>query len=224
MDKIYKEELGKNEYKKLIRTFAVFVPLRVYIYGTWNENFLIRKGEFTKYLYIRSGCRVYFTDADVISMLLQIKNETVLHEIVAFLIMAYHGEFETYRILAGQKEYEVCGIPQVKSGQTLVNEQDIDIPFDEILILLNLIISKDYAAERLQQWENKPSFLKQTLAKYISLIKFYYDSDENARKYLTDMGYDTSRRIHENYADAQSRNEKNNFFCNFKVFEESGMI
>ena len=87
---------------------------------------------------------------------------------------------------------------------------------------MNLIISKDYAASPL--WEGKPSFLKQTLVKYISLLKLYYESDVAAREYLVGMGYDVDKRIHENYADQEMRDEKNNYFCDFNVFEESGIL
>ncbi len=224
LDELHQNKLEESAYKGANKDFSVYVPVKVNIYGIQNENFLIKKSEFTKYLYIRSGCRVYFSDADIISMLLQIKDKTVIHYLIAQLIRAYRGEFENYQILVGQKEYEVCGICQVISGQILENEKDIDVPFDDILILLNLIVSKDYAASRLPQWRKKPSFLKQTLAKYISLLKFYYDSDMTAQKYLMDMGYNINKGVLENYADAQLRDEKNNFFCNFNVFEELGMI
>lgn len=224
LDELHQNKLKESEYKGANKEFSVYVPVKVNIYGIQNENFLIKKSEFTKYLYTRSGCRVYFSDADIISMLLQMKDKTVIHYLIARLIKAYQGEFEPYQIFVGQKEYEVCGICQVTNEQILENEKDIAIPFDDILILLNLIISKDYAASRLPQWRKKPNFLKQTLIKYIALLKFYYDSDMAAQKYLTDMGYDIGKGVLENYANTQLRDEKNNFFCNFNVFEESGMI
>lgn len=222
LDRLYQDELKKNSGKKISKNFSVYVPLKVKIYGIQNENFLIRKDKFTKYMYIKNGCRVYFSDADIISMILQLENGQTIHTLLTFLADAYRGNFDTYRILSGHNEYEVKGIPQIKERQMLVNRQDIDISFGELFILVNLIISKDHAASPL--WEGKPSFLKQTLVKYISLLKFYYDSDLAAEEYLVGMGYDVDKGIHENYADQKMRDEKNNYFCDFKVFEESGIL
>lgn len=222
LDKLYQDELKKNADKKISKDFSIYVPLIVKIYGTQNGNFLIKKNEFTKYLYIKNGCRVYFSDADIIDMILQVKREQTLQNLIISLADAYHGNFDTYRIVLGQNEYEVKGIPQIKENQILVNHQDIDISFEDLFILVNLIISKDYAASPL--WEGKPSFLKQTLVKYISLLKLYYESDVAAREYLVGMGYDVDKRIHENYADQEMRDEKNNYFCDFNVFEESGIL
>lgn len=222
LDILYQNELKRNGAKKRSKNFSVYVPLKVNLYGIQNENFLIRKNEFTKYLYIKNGCRVYFSDADIISMILQIKNKQTIQSLILFLTDAYRGKFNSYKILLGQNEYEVKGIAQIKEKQILVNPQDIDIPFEELFLLINLIISKDNAASPL--WEDKPSFLKQTLAKYISLIKFYYYADEEAKNYLESMGYDVNQGIYENYSDQKKRDEKNNFFCDFKLFEESGIL
>jgi len=222
LDILYQDAIKKNNRRKVSKNFSIYVPLKVNIYGIQNENFLIRKNEFTKYMYIKNGCRVYFSDADIISMILQTENKRTIHNLLAILTSAYNGHFSTYEILLAQNVYEVKGIPQVKENQVLVNYQDIDISFEELFILVNLIISKDYAADPL--WEGKPSFLKQTLVKYITLIKYYYDSDMAAQKYLADMGYDVDSGIHENYANPKMRDEKNHFFCNFNVFEESGIL
>ncbi|MBD5458735.1 MAG: hypothetical protein HDR27_09225 [Lachnospiraceae bacterium] len=154
LDILYQDELEKNVNKKISKNFSVYVPFRVKIYGIQNENFLIRKDKFTKYMYIKNGCRVYFSDADIISMILQLENEQTVHTLITFLIDAYHGNFDTYRILLGHNEYEVKGISKIKEKQMLVNHQDIDISFEELFILVNLIISKDYAASPL--WEGKP--------------------------------------------------------------------
>lgn len=222
LDILYQDELKKNGNKRIGKNFSIYVPLTVKIYGNQYENFLVKKNEFTKYLYTKNGCRVYFSDADIISMILQIENEQIIHDLITLLIDAYRGKFAVYRILLGRYEYEVKGIPQIKGNQMLINHQDIDISFEELFILMNLILSKDYAAGPL--WEEKPSFLKQTLVKYITLLKFYRYSDAMAQKYLTDMGYDVSKKIHENYASQKMRDEKNNYFCDFNVFEESGIL
>lgn len=87
---------------------------------------------------------------------------------------------------------------------------DIDSSFNELLVLINLILSKDKAAAPL--WTQKPDFLKHTICKYISLLKFYYYGDSNAREYLEVMGFNTQTEIYTNYDTKAKRDEKTHFF------------
>ena len=102
------------------------------------------------------------------------------------------------------------------------NPQDIDIPFSELLILINLILAKDQASNPL--WPERPDFLKHTTSKYISLIKYYYYKDKKAGNYLRNMGYDINSSIYSNYDTSDKRDEKRNFFSNYKEFENSGVL
>ncbi|WP_148459540.1 hypothetical protein [Anaerostipes faecis] len=54
-----------------------------------NENYIIRKGKLTRFLYLKNGCRVYFTDADFLTMLLQIQNKDTMTSLIENLERAY---------------------------------------------------------------------------------------------------------------------------------------
>ena len=222
LDEKYQKERKKNTIKKEDRNFVCNIPLRVKLYGSINENYIIRKGKLTKFLYIKNGCRVYFTDADILTMLLQIEDKDTMDAFVENLKKAYENCAEEYYIWIGRKKYEIQGISQIKDEQILMNPHDIDISFNELLVLINLVLSKDQASNPL--WPSRPDFFKHTISKYISLIKYYYYVDTKARKYLLNMGYNVDEDIYSNYNTLDKRDEKRGFFSDFEEFEKSGVL
>lgn len=222
LDSQYKKEREKNRINKKNQAFICNIPIKIELYGNINENYMIRKGKFTKFLYIANNSRVYFTDADIITMLLQIKDECTVRSLIGNLKRAYWNFDEKYDIYIGKEKYELECIAQIENNQVLTNPQDIDISFNELLVLINLILSKDRASNPL--WPGKPDFLKHTISKYISLIKYYYYGDIEAKNYLSDMGYNVDEDVYANYNTSDKRDEKRGFFSDFKVFEKSGIL
>ena len=222
LDDKYISECEKNGIEKNDKSFVCNIPFRVNLYGTINRNYIIRKSKLTRFLYIKDGCRVYFTDADILMMLLQVKNQATMDTFVEKLVHAYYDELEQYYIHIGKTEYEMWGIGKVEDEQILKNPQDIDISFNELLVLINLILSKDKASIPL--WPSRPDFLKHTLSKYITLIKYYYYGNEEAKKYLVDMGFNVREDIYFNYNTTKKRDEKRGFFYDFGAFEKSGVV
>ena len=222
LDERYRRERKKNRIKKEDKAFVCNIPLRVKLYGSINENYIIRKGKLTRFLYIKNGCRVHFTDADILTMLLQIQNKNTMTSLIEYLERAYKSCVEKYYIWIGKKKYEIEGIPQIEDEQILMNPQDVDISFNELLVLINLVLSKDQASTPL--WPSRPNFFKHTTSKYITLIKYYYYGDTKARKYLFDMGYNVDEDIYCNYNTLDKRDKKREFFSDFEVFEKSGVL
>lgn len=98
LDERYRRERKKNRIKKEDKTFVCNIPLRVKLYGSINENYIIRKGKLTRFLYIKNGCRVHFTDADILTMLLQIQNKDTMTSLIENLEIAYKSCVEKYYI------------------------------------------------------------------------------------------------------------------------------
>lgn len=222
LDDRYQRERQRNKIKKGNKTFAWNIPLKVKIYGSVNNNYMIRKGALTRFLYIRNNCRVHFTDADILTMLLQIQEKHTMDLLIENLKSAYRNRVEDYNIYIGKTKYELNGIPKIEDNQIFTTPQDVDIPFDDLLVLINLILSKDQASNPL--WPGRPDFLKHTLSKYISLIRYYYYADSKARDYLLSMGYNIDMDIYHNYDTTAKRDEKRRFFSDFEVFEKSGVL
>lgn len=60
LDYLYDDVRSKNNISLYNKKFALYIPIKVEMYGRESNNFIGRKGQFTKYLYVKEGCRVYF--------------------------------------------------------------------------------------------------------------------------------------------------------------------
>lgn len=222
LDCLYYDVRVKNKIGPYRRNFALYIPVKVEVYGRECNEFIIRKEQFTKYLYVKDGCRVYFSDADILMMLLQIKSSSTMDLLIEELEKLYMDEGESYEIVIGKDSYVLKGMKKIIDEQMLSNPKDIDITFEDLLILVNLILAKDMMSVSL--WSDKPNFLKQTTSKYISLLKYYYYMDENAKVFLQSIGFDVEDDIYSNYDTQEKRNAKIKIFCDFDSFEKSGII
>ena len=93
LDDEYRRERRKNGIKASNWNFKCNIPFSVDLYGDTNENYIIRKGTLTRFLYIKNGCRVYFTDADILTMLLQIDNPKTIDSLIENLERAYKNHY-----------------------------------------------------------------------------------------------------------------------------------
>ena len=222
LDYLYDDVRSKNNISSYTKKFALYIPIKVEIYGRESNNFIVRKGQFTKYLYVKQGCRVYFSDADILMMLLQINTSTTIDLLIEALKKLYFNEGEPYNIIIGEESYELKGIREITHDQIFTNPQDINISFVDLLILINLILAKDMVSVPL--WPDKPNFLKHTTSKYILLLQYYYYKDEKAKSFLKSVGFDVESDIYSNYDTQEKRDAKLKIFCDFDSFEKSGII
>ena len=179
LDLLYKNSKNENDIAKNNKKFAIFYPLRIELDNYVNMNYIIRKSEFTKYLYIKNGARVYFSDADILTMLLQINEKDIVEKVIESLEKLYEGKGVKFFFYVDGDKYEAEGLPVVFSTQLLSNPQDIDIPFQDLFTLINMVLAKDAASMPL--WDNNPEFLKHTIVKYIILLKYYYFKNERVK-------------------------------------------
>lgn len=222
LDYLYDNVRSKNNISSYNKKFALYIPIKVKIYKRENDYFIVRKGQFTRYLYVKEGCRVYFSDADILMMLLQINDSTTIDLLIEALKNLYFNEGEAYNIVIREKSYELKGIREITNDQMFTNPQDINISFMDLLILINLILAKDMMSVPL--WPDKPNFLKHTTSKYILLLLYYYYKDEKAKSFLESIGFDVESDIYSNYDTQEKRNEKLKIFCDFDSFEKSGIV
>lgn len=222
LDLLYEKSKSENDIAKNDKRFAIFCPLKIKLYNDINMNYIIRKSEFTKYLYIKNGARVYFSDADILTMLLQIKEKDIVGKVVESLEKLYKGKGEMFSFYVDEDKYEAEGIPVVFCTQMLNNPQDIDIPFEDLFTLINMVLAKDAASMLL--WDNNPEFLKHTIVKYILLSKYYYFNNEKVKKFLDEVGYDTEYSIYINYSTSEKRKKNNKIFYDFDKIENEEIL
>lgn len=225
LDDIYRQKKRERIDANIDNNFYIYVPVFIKTEVFSNENYLIRKDKNIKFLYIKDGCRVYFSDADIINMLLKVENRESIGKLVSYFNKMYQQKvegLETYSIIFGDERYSVKGCFEIKNTQILLNRQDIDITFNDLLVLINLILAKDYYAfnsNRYSEHKNN-NFLKTTCVKYISLLQYYYFEDEKAKLYLENNGYKTNEDIDYNYRRFRQKIKRNKIFQNFKEFEK----
>ena len=222
LDSYYIKEKIRNHIEENNKNFLVFYPIKISLFDNMNSNFVIRKAEFTKYLFTRNGARVYFSDADILTMLLQIKEKDTICSLIKSLKELYIGKGKVFGFEINDVKYESVGLPLIHDRQVLENPQDIEISFEDLFILINIILAKDAASIPL--WNNKVEFMKHTIVKYILLLKYYYLKDEKVKNYLNKVGYDIHKCIYENYDTKEKRTRNNKIFYDFATIEKSEIL
>ena len=219
LDRLYDDEKNKAGYSLLNNDYMMYLPMTVTISGKSNNSFCIKKAEFTRFLYVKNGCRVYFSDADILSMLLDVRDKKVMRDIINRLKHVYStGSGTKFSVEFNGIEYDAYGIGMLNHPQVLTNYKDIDIDFTDLLILINLVIAKDIDSSPL--WPTHAPFFKKTICKYVSILEYAYFDNSSACVFLENVGYDINKSIIENYDTAKKRDEKYNMFTEYPLFEK----
>lgn len=225
LDNIYGQKKSEIREYNVDNDFCIYIPVTIETKSFSNKNFLIRKSKDIKFLYIKDGCRIYFSDADIINMLLNLKNQKSIEQLILYFEKMYKtelDELETYSIIFEDKRYNVKGYFDIQDTQILLNKQDIDIEFNDLLVLINIILAKDHYVFNSKRYSKYHSinFIKTTCVKYITLLKYYYFDDVKAKLYLENNRYCLDKDIDYNYKRFRNKIERNRIFQNFEEFEK----
>ena len=225
LDNIYGQKKSEIREYNVDNDFCIYIPVTIETKSFSNKNFLIRKSKDIKFLYIKDGCRIYFSDADIINMLLNLKNQKSIEQLILYFEKMYKtelDELETYSIIFEDKRYNVKGYFDIQDTQILLNKQDIDIEFNDLLVLINIILAKDHYVFNSKRYSKYHSinFIKTTCVKYITLLKYYYFDDVKAKLYLENNRYCLDKDIDYNYKQFRNKIERNRIFQNFEEFEK----
>ena len=120
IDTFYNEELLRNKIPKDNKKFTVFLSLNFKYGKNNNKNFILRKNDFTKYLFVKNDVIVYFSDADILNMLLQIDDRNIMDDLLLGLKNLFNGKGEEYIIFVNDVEYKGLGIPYLDVHKFLV--------------------------------------------------------------------------------------------------------
>ena len=184
IDKLHKEnrsvygiEMSNNDFSSFINVKPVDISL--------TQKFIIRKQEKAKLLLVSGKQRVYLSDNDIISTILDMEKNCIDWFLNSF-IKLYNDEFEVFNFKLEDKLYKGIGISYYQSQREISLFSDTKIDINDFIFILNFIFSKD------KQWENDTSqenFGKRTLIKYITLIDYYSNQSERSKNYLEKIGY-----------------------------------
>lgn len=184
IDKLHKEnrsvygiETSNNDFSSFINVEPVDISL--------TQKFIIRKQEKAKLLLVSGKQRVYLSDNDIISTILDMEKNCIDWFLNSF-IKLYNDEFEVFNFKLEDKLYKGIGISYYQSQREISLFSDTKIDINDFIFILNFIFSKD------KQWENDTSqenFGKRTIIKYITLIDYYSNQSERSKNYLKKIGY-----------------------------------
>lgn len=184
IDKLHKEnrsvygiEMSNNDFSSFINVEPVDISL--------TQKFIIRKQEKAKLLLVSGKQRVYLSDNDIISTILDMEKNCIDWFLNSF-IKLYNDEFEVFNFKLEDKLYKGIGISYYQSQREISLFSDTKIDINDFIFILNFIFSKD------KQWENDTSqenFGKRTIIKYITLIDYYSNQSERSKNYLEKIGY-----------------------------------
>ena len=184
IDKLHKEnrsvygiEMSNNDFSSFINVEPVDISL--------TQKFIIRKQEKAKLLLVSGKQRVYLSDNDIISTILNMEKNCIDWFLNSF-IKLYNDEFEVFNFKLEDRLYKGIGISYYQSQREISLFSDTKIDINDFIFILNFIFSKD------RQWENDTSqenFGKRTIIKYITLIDYYSNQSERSKNYLKKIGY-----------------------------------
>jgi hypothetical protein len=154
----------------------LFFSVTYDIGGRDNQNFILRKEKGkgsdagkTRILYVKDGVRVRFTDTDIIEMILKIPDSEVVRQLLANFKDCYRGMCGRVEIRLEQKKFMIPEMAYIRYGGVLTNSKDIDLAFEDLYILINLILAKDIFAT--QTTGGRINYLQMTLENYIKKIE-----------------------------------------------------
>lgn len=203
LDNWYTQSVTKNKYNKA--QFLLFKNLGIYNKNgsaLLSSNFIIRKdNKKTKFICVHYNSRVYFSDYDIIGMLMQVSDCKIINQILQEFKLLFNKQIDhTFDIQIESNRYNVPGLPLYEHKQIIKNEKDVDLEFQDLLILINLVIAKDFASNTAaRNSKSSTDFVKKTLSKYILAIEYYVNRNSEAERILTEIGIDCELSFEENF-------------------------
>lgn len=203
----------------------IFKNVSFYTGGRENKNFLFRKetrekGK-TRILYIKDQVRVRFTDNDILDMILRIEKKEVVCNILKNLKAIYIGEYIKTIMIMGEERYKVPLLPTVEHEQLLHSKKDISISFEDLYVLINLIIAKDLAAN---ETVDKIDFYERTMCKYAIVIDYYYFNGEKGKELFEQMEINSTNDFYFDFAIGAHAKENRKKITTYKRFDLSGVL
>lgn len=216
VDELYRRKLdaigvsGKGVY-------TAYWPIEVN-QGSYNSpNYTIKKSKTTDFIYTKNEVKVYFTDAEILDMLIRSNNKSAVTRVVIEL-MEFYTDKNTIEVeikVNGSLSYIMSGI-EIIEADPVMSIKDVTISFEDIITLLNLIMAKEYSVYLV----NGNGKYKATIAKYVSILSWYVLEDDKAGEYLKSIGYSIDKNVIDNYSGRNSYIDLESAFNNsVKKFE-----
>lgn len=145
-----------------------------------KSEFICRKAKKTKFLYTKDNTRIYFSDKDLISIIIGLEKHYI-EKIMNSMYNLYNEEGnKKFKFMIADEEFEGIGIEILNDDSLIPTIYDVEVSIKNLTLLLSLIFYK----ERLASQTTNKKLLKRTLFKYIALIGCFGLESTKYRKLL----------------------------------------
>lgn len=203
---IEKGKLSENN-----NSFSFYCPASISVNKKTNKDFELKhyldrsKEHRTQILCTKKNTRVYYSDTDLLEMLIQIKDDRIRKCILnAFIKWPYEKHYEgTVRVLNQRFSFNAIEIPPYSID--LVDNYDLGLSLKELFYVINFVIAKDIYVSRKSR--SGYSFDKRTINKYAALLLWHWYKDISVKKQLIEIGYKVNQSIRTNYKDRNQNHD-----------------
>jgi len=189
IDAINNEVRLENKIPQENTRFSCFIPIEVVNHRS-SCNFLIKKQEKAKLLFIVGRQRIHLSDLQIIDTILSMDTD-IINWFIKNFVSLYCNDLYKVQFKIDGNIYDGCGIRRFPKKKDLLLFTDSVIDVNDFIVLLNFIFSKDKIWEKMSKIDN---FYKRTLCKYISLIDYYSKKSDRSKLFLENIGYPVKKR------------------------------
>ncbi len=221
LDEQYAADRKEYEIQRGNSEFVSYLPIEPLDFDA-NGRFLCAKGQRkTKILFAPDRTRQYFSDADIIAILRDHKNEGIVFSIVEQLVKLYNGSNSKFVFRINNQDFEGYGISIYHDIEEQFSlKTDSTMQLNELVFLMNMIFEKDRNYGQVIHAD----ILKHTLCKYISLVKYYRWHDEKSALFLNKIHYPLNKTIEQLFANKRKSIKLKRLFEKIEDFEKIGVI
>lgn len=214
LDDLYAEVCKINNIQKDNEEFRIYENLIPLDFTTKNA-FLCLKAQKTKILFCQSNVKVYLSDNDIISSIVNLDGNTVNFLMNEFVEL-FKKPKNIFKFQINDQVFYGKGINYVDSDTNFLLHTDNVININEFIFILNMIFEKD----RLFSEVAKKDLLKFTLCKYISLIGYYKLKQNKYSDFLHKIKYPIEKEVNEVFNSPRNIEKYNKLFERIQLFEK----
>ena len=208
LESLFEEHVRKEGMNS--KSYNYYCPISLRLNNIKHDYFeckhfiLTNKEHRTQILYTKGGVRVYFSDVDIMETLLQIKEKETRQLIISTMINWINGEYDQAVFELNEKEYIFNALTLRNTKDIILNNKyDVELSIQNMIAIINAIISKDQACTCL--YGGTINFAKRTLKKYCLLLQWHWSKNENIKNLLKSINYDINKSLRDNFMSNKQR-------------------
>lgn len=184
IDKIHSKNMEEYGISDSNTRFSSFIPVEP-VGISLITKFVIKKAQKSKLLILSGNQRVYLSDYDIVSTIINM-DKSYVNWFLSEFVKLYNGVYESYEFIINDDKIKGKGMNYYSKPYRFTLFSDTEIDINDFIFVLNFVFFKD------KQWGQdsaQEDFRKLTLMKYIVLIDHYINKTKYSETFLSTIGY-----------------------------------